>query len=133
MASLSLFSIGFRAENIFQALALYSNEHRLLERHQIDEMMKIIEETKLYIDQPVEALQNNVTDFRAYLPLLFEAFEPEEYVNIESELTSIIECVQKTQALPNVDVTKASTLFQRLTNVCILKANETRMPMFSLA
>jgi hypothetical protein len=125
--TLSLFSIGFRAENICQVLRDYQ-AGKPVNRFIMDDSARVIEECSQLIDTPVESLKENRHDYGDYLPLLYEAFGSASLDQAPRLINDIRHTIgQIAEAKPglSLDVSPALSLFQRLSDLCILKANAT--------
>ena len=128
MNTLSLFSIGFRAETICRVLREYQSG-KPANRFIVDESQRVITECSQLIDPPVESLKENRRTYGDYLPLLYEAFGAAQVDKVQGQVAQALATVTDVaDAKPGVDVSPALGLFERLSEVCITKTSQAPYP-----
>jgi hypothetical protein len=123
MAELSLFNIGFRSENIYQALVEYekTNSVQIVIFEDSNEIIKDCFKFREKVEANLQYSKHTLVDL---LPLIIEIFKNEEPEEIEKtfvEVGNTIQAIQKGQK--NISVERTKSFFSQLSNLCLSKNN----------
>ncbi|MBN1603666.1 MAG: hypothetical protein JW915_18790 [Chitinispirillaceae bacterium] len=125
MNNLSLFNIGFRCENVCEALSNY-DQGISFSLTVVNDSIKIIQDCLVIREGITSSLRAGASISTEFIPLLIEAFPGMDIKMIISELNEISSTLKNvSENIPDQNISKPYDFFRMLSKLCLIHSNKT--------